>query len=164
MPCVYDVFIDSDSQEFFDHSLGSHFSILHTHFAPSLFHASMTVLDVLSGYGIDTDAHLRSRAFVILGMTALDMHYVCPCLRAAQRPRPPTRKVDFYFAHRAGNNIFTVRVCGADNDALGLYLKAALLMACDHNTQPLGRHRATDKLVRTCIQDFSCAPADLPWG
>jgi hypothetical protein len=57
-----------------------------------------------------------------------------------------------------------VRVNGAHNDTLDLYLKAALLMACDYSTQPLGRQRATNALMRTCIQDFGCAPADLPWG
>jgi len=57
-----------------------------------------------------------------------------------------------------------MRVKGTDNDTLGLSGKAILLMASDCNTQPLGRQRATDALVRTCIQDFGYALADLPRG
>jgi hypothetical protein len=37
-------------------------------------------------------------------------------------------------------------------------------MAADYNTEPVGRQRAVDALADTCVKDFGCPPADLPWG
>jgi hypothetical protein len=74
------------------------------------------------------------------------------------------RVIQFYYAHRSGNNVFSVRVHGRDSDTLGLYLKAAILIAADYNTEPVGRYMARNALVNTCVKDFGCSVADVPWG
>jgi hypothetical protein len=124
----------------------------------------MSVLDILEQFRFDRQDYIIYDLHIILGITILDLQYPYPALQGGRRIIRRTRTVDFYFAHRTGNNIFGVRVDGREEDALGLYLKAVFLMSTDYNTAPIGRRRPTNALMETCIQDFGCSPAGLPYG
>jgi hypothetical protein len=59
----------------------------------------MSVLDVITRYGIDPDLHLQSGNVIVLGITILDYHYCYPGLESRREIKELTQKIDFYFAH-----------------------------------------------------------------